>query len=139
MEEKNVWQGGPSQRVNLGLFIVCGLFFWTVVPLFFILAAYLKTKSTRYEITTQRLRITSGVFSRRVDEIELYRVKDSTLLEPFLLRTQGLGNIAVLSNDTAMPNVLLHAVAQARDVREKLRNAYETRRDEKRVRVAEVE
>lgn len=139
MEEKNVWQGGPSQRVNLGLYILCGLFFWTVIPLYFILAAYLKTRHTRYELTTQRLRITTGVFSRRVDEIELYRVKDSTLLEPFFLRTQGLGNIAILSNDTAMPRVELHAVAQARDVREKLRNAYENRRDEKRVRVAEVE
>ena len=139
VEEKQVWQGGPSQRVNLGLYIVCGLFCWTVIPLFIILAAYLKTKSIRYEITTQRLRITTGVFSRRTDEVELYRVKDSTVLEPFTLRMQGLGNIAIHSNDATIPDAMLQAVRDPRDVREKLRTAYENRRDEKRVRVAEVE
>lgn len=80
MEEKTLWEGGPSQLVNLGLFVVCGLLFWTVIPSIMILAAYLRTKNTRYELTNQRLRITTGTLARRVDEIELYRVKDSTVV-----------------------------------------------------------
>lgn len=139
MEEKTLWQGGPSQLVNLGLFIVCGLLCWTVIPAIMIIAAYLRTKNTIYELTNQRLRITTGTLSRRVDEIELYRVKDSTVVEPFMLRSQGLGNVVVISSDMSTPGVVLLAISNPRAVREKLRTAVELRRDQKRVRVAEME
>lgn len=139
MEEKTLWQGGPSQLVNLGLFIVCGLLCWTVIPAIMIIAAYLRTKNTIYELTNQRLRITTGTLSRRVDEIELYRVKDSTVVEPFMLRSQGLGNVVVISSDMSTPGVVLLAISNPRAVREKLRTAVESRRDQKRVRVAEME
>ena len=42
------------------------------------LARYLETRFTRFEITSERIRITTGVLSRRMEELELYRVKDTT-------------------------------------------------------------
>jgi hypothetical protein len=42
--------------------LLCGLFCWLVVPIFFALARYLQTKCKIFELTTQRFKTTSGVF-----------------------------------------------------------------------------
>ena len=43
------------------------------------LLTWLKNVGTRYELTDQRLIIKSGILMKRIDEIELYRVKDVTV------------------------------------------------------------
>lgn len=150
-EETSLWKGCTSQLVH---FWTC--FFWLlvtggivaagvlllnplihaalIVPLLGMLVRYVITRSTVYELTTQRLRKTSGVFSKHLDELELYRVKDSTLQQPFLLRLFGLGNVMIISSDATMPDVQINGIAGAFEVREKLRVAVETERDRKRVR-----
>lgn len=74
-EERTVWLGTPSQILNLGSFILLGLFFWLVIPLFVILWKWLVVKNTKYELTTERLRMRHGVFNKHTDELELYRVR----------------------------------------------------------------
>src|SRR5581483_3197507 len=98
MEEK-VWEGSPSQKKNMGIFIACGLTFWLVVPIFIGFWKWLYTRSQRYDVTSERLCITSGIFSKRTEELELYRVRDITLIEPFSLRMFSLGNIELWTTD----------------------------------------
>ncbi len=80
------------------------------------------------------LRKTSGILNKKLDELELYRVKDSTLEQPLLLRMFGLGNITIMSSDVSLPVLQLSAVPGAYEAREKLRLAVEAERDRKRVR-----
>ncbi len=96
-------------------------------------------RATVYELTTQRLRITRGILNRRLDELELYRVKDYVMEQPFLLRLLGLGNITIVTSDATTPTVALRAVAGVAGVREKLRNAVQAERDRKRVRELDVD
>jgi uncharacterized membrane protein YdbT with pleckstrin-like domain len=154
-QETTLWKGSTSQLVHFWTYL-----FWLLIaggivaavvlmpinpllyaalalPLIGILTRFLLTRSTVYEITTQRLRKTTGIFSRKLDELELYRVKDSTLEQPLLLRMFGLGNVTVLSSDATMPVVHILAVHGAYQAREKLRAAVETERDRKRVREIE--
>ena len=74
--EEIVWRGTSSHWKNFGVYLLCGLFCWLILPLFFALVYYLKTKNKVFELTTQRLKITSGVFSKVTETLELYRVKD---------------------------------------------------------------
>ena len=53
-----------------------------------------------YIITTQRVRVISGLFSKDVQEIELFRVKDTAARQAFFQRLFGLGTITVLSGGT---------------------------------------
>lgn len=150
-EETSLWKGCTSQLVHfwtyfLWFIVAAGiavaavilliplLFVALLLPLIGMLARYIITRSTVYELTTQRLRKTSGVFSKQLDELELYRVKDSTLEQPFVLRLFGLGNVMIVSSDATMPEVRINGIADAFDVREKLRVAVEGERDRKRVR-----
>src|SRR5882757_10487963 len=74
--EEIVWRGTSSQWKNFGVYLLYGLFCWLIVPIFFALARYLQTKCKIFELTTQRFKITSGVFSKVKETLELYRVKD---------------------------------------------------------------
>jgi uncharacterized membrane protein YdbT with pleckstrin-like domain len=62
---------------------------------------YLHRYYTRYRLTNQRVIKESGLLARRVDEIELFRVKDSRLHQTFLQRLVGLGDVEVTSADTS--------------------------------------
>ena len=125
--------------INLHLYILCGLFCWLIVPIFIALWKWILVRSRTYEVTSQRLRLREGVFSKRTDEMELYRVKDTTLVEPFWQRLFGLGTIEITTNDATTPLVKIESIAGAKELREDLRRHIETCRDRKRVRLAELE
>ena len=136
--ESLIWEGTPSQYTNLLTNIIWGALAFTVIaaPLsaIIILWRYLVVKFQKYELTDQRLMLHSGVLSKRTDEVELYRVKDTRFDQPFLLRLVGLGNVVLYTTDTTTPTVTIHAVKGAKELREKVRSLVESRRDNKRVR-----
>jgi uncharacterized membrane protein YdbT with pleckstrin-like domain len=137
--EEVIWTGSSSQVRNLHIYLLCALLCVLIVPIVYAIVKWIQLRCRVYELTTQRIRIRQGVFSKRTDELELYRVKDSTMLEPFWQRLFGVGNIVITTNDATTPTLTLEALPHARDIREKLRTAIEECRDRKRVRVAELE
>ena len=137
--EQPIWAGSSSQVRNLHIYLLCALFCWLIIPIFYGIAKWIQLRARRYELTTQRVRIRQGVFSKRTDELELYRVKDSTVFESFWQRMFGVGNIVITTNDASTPMLTLEALPNAADIREKLRAAIEESRDRKRVRIAELE
>ena len=139
MAEEIVWRGTSSQWKNFGVYLLCGLFCWLIVPIFFALARYLQTKCKIFELTTQRLKITSGVFSKVTDTLELYRVKDIETRQPFLSRLVGVENVQMNTSDTSSPFVLIDAVPSSVGLADKLRNQVETIRQQKRVREIDIE
>lgn len=150
-DETTLWKGSTSQLVHfwtylLWLVIAAGIvvggtvavnplvYAALIIPLGGIVIRWAVTRSTVYELTSQRLRKTSGILNKKLDELELYRVKDSTLEQPLLLRMFGLGNIKIMSSDVSLPVLEMSAVPGAYEAREKLRVAVEAERDRKRVR-----
>jgi uncharacterized membrane protein YdbT with pleckstrin-like domain len=130
-EERTLWEGHPSHVKDLGFHLVC----WSlVIGIPFSIWRYLETRFCRYEVTSERIRVTTGVLSRRMDEIELYRVKDTTIDQPFFLRLFGLANLVVTTSDASTPTVVLKAIPDATSLRENLRGSVEKLRDRKRVR-----
>ena len=130
VEETTLWTGRPSQVTNIGYFIACIL----IIPIPFAFVKWLQTRFQHYELTTERLRYSHGVLNRQTEELELYRVKDSTLVQPFFLRLFSLGNIVLDTSDRTTPQFTLYAIADPQAVREKIRDSVEAQRKEKRVR-----
>ena len=138
-EEKDVWFGTPSQVINLGSFILLGLFFWLIFPLLIILWKWLVVKNTKYELTTERLRTRYGVLNKHTDEVELYRVRDYKFVQPFFLRLFSLGNIVLQTSDRSHPQVILRAIPDGEELRDKLRTHVEACRVKKNVREVDFE
>ena len=132
MEEKIIYEGSPSQWINFKVFLLCGLFCWLIVPIFIALYHYLEIKCTKTTITTKRIIIERGLFSKRTDEILLKRVTDTKLFEPFLLRLVGLANLTVYSTDKTRPELQIAAIYNGRTIWNELRAAVEVERKEVR-------
>ena len=105
-----------------------------VIPLLRVTWAVLLLGTTRYEVTSERLRMRHGVFSRTWEELELYRVKDATLHQPFLYRLVGLSSISLVTSDRTHPYVSIPAVADGETLREHLRDCIERQRARRGVR-----
>lgn len=148
-DETTLWKTSPSQWLNLGPFaaalvisigIIVGACYLPaaglalVVPLVYAAWRYLVVRCQTFELTTQRLRITTGVINQKIDEIELYRVKDTLMLRPWWMRLTGLTAISLQTSDRSLPHLLIPAVREGAELRELLRKQVEVQRDSKRVR-----
>ena len=148
-EETSYWKGSPSQWLNLGPFAAAllaivaigigGLFFppaWValVIPLVYLLWRYLVVRMEVFELTSERLRVTQGVINQKIEEIELYRVKDSLMVRPWWMRLTGLASIVLETSDRTLPHLTIPAIREGDQVRELLRKHVELQRDRKRVR-----
>jgi membrane protein YdbS with pleckstrin-like domain len=153
-DETILWKGSPSQWLNLGPFaaasavsicvIALGAYYsafaTTAVPvvlvavLLYVTWNYLIVRCQHFELTTQRLRITTGVINQQIDEIELYRVKDTLTIRSWWMRLTGLASISLQTSDRTIPHLLIPAMRNGVELREQLRKQVETQRDSKRVR-----
>lgn len=119
--ETEVWSGSPSQWVNFWWFVSCLL----VIPIPYVIWKYLDVRYQKMTLTTQRLRIEEGVLSKKIDEVELYRIKDTQLKQTFIDRMLGLGTVEIVSSDETNPVLHIPSIKNARDMREKLRQCVE--------------
>jgi uncharacterized membrane protein YdbT with pleckstrin-like domain len=133
MTETKIWEGRPSPKLILQHLVLGAL-----TGGLWLLWKYYELQSIEYSLSNQRLFVKHGVFGRVEDEVELYRVKDTRLDQPFFLRLLGLANVVLITTDSNQPNIVLHGLPDAKDFREKLRNATEDRRDQKRVREVQL-
>jgi uncharacterized membrane protein YdbT with pleckstrin-like domain len=107
------------------------LFPWIIVAIWVLcgigaLVTYLKVSTTKYVLTTERLRVTTGVLSTVTQDLELRRVRDSLILRPFWARVAGLGDVQVMSADASTPRVVLHAIKNPDAVQGQIRSIVQT-------------
>lgn len=93
---------------------------WVLVVLL-ALGRWLVRRATKYVLTSERLRLTTGILSTTTDDVELRRVRDSGVVRPFFQRIVGLGDVRITSADPSHPRVTLHAVRDPDKVQETLR------------------
>lgn len=130
--ETVLWEGAPSSWQN---------FWWwlSIIGIPVAIWKHVVLRNTRIILTSQRLKIRSGVFTKQTEEIELYRVKDWTFRQPFLQRLLGFGEVLVVSSDRTAPEVAYSWLKDAASFAELLRTAVESVRDRKRVRSLEMD
>ncbi len=151
--EQIIWEGSQSQVLNFGIFIsmgiisliiiVLGLMFFPIaaalvlIPLVYIMIKWIGVRNHRYKVTTERIFYTTGIFSKKTEALELYRVRDVDMYEPFWQRLFKLGNISLTTSDKTSMNFLLKAVPNPAELMNNIRKHVEIRRDVKKVRGVE--
>ncbi len=163
-DERIIFKGNPSAVSILGSLVLCVVlflggsialvYFWKqlpegiarqiifwlpLIPLLFLLGKWAALKFVSYEVTSERVKTVKGILSKRTDELELYRVKDTSLIEPFIYRMFGVGNISIITGDDTTPQLELKAIKNAKEVREQLRASIEECRTRKRAGIVELE
>ena len=127
-EERVLWTGHPSHKKDLGFHLICWALCWLIVPLVMSLIRFLETRTHHFEVTSERIRVTSGILSRHMEELELYRVKDLDVIEPFWYRLFGLGNVNLDTSDRSNPLLTIEAIKEPRQLADAIRNQVEALR-----------
>ena len=157
-QETVLWRGTPSQWTNLGVYCLCLILSASIVTAYFLLSPrqplilvglalplvwavcrWIATSSQRYELTSERLKVTTGLFSRRTNELELYRVRDYSVVEPFWLRLVGCGHVVLATADRSTPQTVLHAVPHVAALKDQIRIHTERMRQRRGVRDLEID
>lgn len=88
---------------------------------------------TVYDLTEDRLFITTGFLSMKDEEIRLYRVLDATFQASIGQRMFGCGSIVLNTSDKTAGDIEIRSVKKAREIKELLTEKVEINRDKKRV------
>lgn len=68
---------------------------------------FVRIASTVYTIDDARITSRSGIITKVISSIELYRVQDVTLVQPWWQAMLGIGTIVLFTSDTYHPRVTL--------------------------------
>ena len=93
----------------------------------------LRVYCIRYEIHAEELRYYSGIFRRKHEFIENYRIKDYRVESPLIYRLFGLGSLIIYTSDKTTPVFRLDAIRNPEEKQIILRGLVELSRREKHV------
>jgi uncharacterized membrane protein YdbT with pleckstrin-like domain len=77
---------------------------------FFAWYRFLFIKNTVYEITAEVVKLSRGIFFKRIDTVELFRVKDYILTRSFALQLFNLMDLTLKTTDPENPIVWLRGI-----------------------------
>jgi len=103
--EQVLFEGNPAVIGSAGALLLtlitvglAAVFFW------------IRSLGYRYRITNHRLVIEEGILSKRLEQIDLYRVTDYVVERPFGQRLLGTGNLIIQSNDRTTPTLRVEGI-----------------------------
>ena len=85
------------------------------------LGYYLKSVSTHYEITTQRIKLQHGLFSQLQESLELFRIDHFELHKPLGMRLVGQSSLHLFSSDAELTNFYLYGIPSLEALADELR------------------
>jgi uncharacterized membrane protein YdbT with pleckstrin-like domain len=131
--EEVLFQGHPAVLPGMGALLLVIL----TVGLGY-LYYWARSRATAYKVTTRRITIERGLLSKRLEQVDTYRIKDYVVERPLGQRLLGTGNIQLLTVDTTTPLVELRGLpTDVMVLYERLRVAAEAERSARAVRVVE--
>lgn len=106
-----------------------------------ILLRWIANISATYELSTQRLLLRTGIIFKRIDEIELFRVKDVRVDFSLINQITGIGMITLRTSDATSQRTefRMRDIPRARQIRETIRAMVEQARYRRRVREFDVD
>lgn len=87
-----------------------GLIWLAATSATFAVYRYLYIRRIAYTISSEYLKIARGLVFRRIDTIELFRIKDYVLEQPLLLQVLRLMDLQLLTTDPLNPVIWLRGI-----------------------------
>jgi membrane protein YdbS with pleckstrin-like domain len=104
--------GAPPAYVALGFVLLVAII---------CLRYYLKSASTHYQITTQRIKLDRGLLSKLQESLELFRIDHFELHRPLGMRLVGQASLHLFSSDAELTNFYIYGVPNLEALADTLR------------------
>ena len=94
-------------------------------------------RSLRYRISNRNLDTEEGIISKRIETLQLWRVRDLDFRQSITERLLGIARIHVLTKDATDPELVLRGLPASREIFDKLKDAAELARQQRVVGLVE--
>ena len=126
--EKTLFQGHPA--------IIYSLWQWLAIIVTLgiaYLVYWVRSSSTTYEITTQRVRVERGLLTKLKETVELFRIDHFDLHKPLGMRFLGQCLVHLRSSDASFPSVMIFGIPNLESLADTLRECSLRERTRRRV------
>lgn len=94
-----------------------------VIGVVWFLVEHFRRIGLRIRVTTETIDLERGVFGKRIDTIQLWRVRDIDFRQSVMERILGVATIHVLSHDQENPAVMLRGLPGGRSLFDEMRDS----------------
>ncbi len=99
----------------------------------FVLCLTLYRKANRFRVTNTVIETERGLLSKRIDVVQLWRVKDVRYKQNLIDRILSIAHVEIFTSDSTTPHLELVGLPASRQLFEELRDAIEIQRQAKNV------
>jgi len=129
--EDVLFDGYPALIPNIAILLLAVLTLGLALPFL-----WFRMRGRHYRVTTQRIVVEAGVFSKKMEQVDLYRITDYVVERPFGQRLLGTGNVVLEAIDSTSPVLRLDGLkTDVVALYEQLRTATEASKRSRGVRV----
>jgi membrane protein YdbS with pleckstrin-like domain len=132
-----IFEGPPSWKAWFWSYVFACILAPVVVGIVWLLVLHFVRKSVRYKVTDRNIDTESGVFSRTIETLQLWRVRDIDFRQSFFERLLGIAKVHVFTKDVTDPELVLKGLPASRDVFDRLKDAAELARQQRVVGLVE--
>jgi membrane protein YdbS with pleckstrin-like domain len=119
-QEELIWEGRPTWKAWAGKWIAG----WVLLPLligaFFLVSIWVRTRSSRWKLTSRRIETERGFLAKHIDTLELWRVRDVELRQSVVDRIFGVSTIFITAHDAGSPVLEVRGVPGDRAIYDRL-------------------
>ncbi len=90
-------------------------------------------RSVRFRVTTTAIEFESGVLSKRIDVVQLWRIKDVVYKQNLVDRILRIAHVEIIAQDSVNPDREIVGMPASRQLFEQLRDSIEIQRQAKNV------
>lgn len=123
-----LFEGSPSWKAWFWQYVFAWILAVVVVGLVWVLVLHLVRKATKYRITTNSIDTEMGVFSRRIETLQLWRIRDIDFQQSFWDRILGVARIMVFTKDVTDPVLSIVGLPGSRKLFDELKDAIDVAR-----------
>ena len=95
-------------------------------------------RNYEYRLTSRRLFLTTGILQRRVDQVELVRIKDLFVQQTLVSSWLDLGTVILVSSEQTLPKAVLLGIEEPQRVRDLIWHHSRLERDQRTSEVNQV-
>jgi len=118
--EELIWEGRPTWRAWALQWIFGWILLPLIVGLFLLVPVWTRMKANRWKLTSRRIEVETGLLAKRVDTLELWRVRDVEFRQSLIERIAGVARILVTAHDGSSPTIEIRGVPGDRTIYDRL-------------------
>lgn len=151
-----LYEGNPSWKAYIGYYLAAGILALIVIAIMsrfaettrgkvlgvlipiaiaavFLFGLHLWRKSIKFRVSNTVIEYERGLLSKRIDVVQLWRVKDVVYKQSLVDRILSIAHIGIVTSDATNPNFDIVGMPASRQLFESLRDSIEIQRQAKNV------